>query len=175
MTGSTRRTLVQLALASGGGVAANLLGVAAARAAGTGDPVPEAGTLRDAFPPRPYSPYAERSFATNVYWGDTHLHTAFSMDAGAFGARLTPRDAYRFAKGEEVISATRQPVRLSRPLDFLVVADHSDGMGFFPRLIAGEPEVMADPNGRRWHDMVPGGRRAGGRGRAADHPGLRGG
>ena len=50
------------------------------------------------------------------------------MDAGAFGARLTPRDAYRFAKGEEVVSATRQPVRLSRPLDFLVVADHSDGM-----------------------------------------------
>ena len=106
-----RRTFVQLALASGGGLAANLLGGQAVRAAGSGDAIPEAGSLRDAFPPRPYSPYAGRSFATNVYWGDTHLHTAFSMDAGAFGARLTPRDAYRFAKGEELISATRQPVR----------------------------------------------------------------
>ena len=153
-----RRTFVQLALASGGGLAANLLGGQVVRAAGSGDAIPEAGSLRDAFPPRPYSPYAGRSFATNVYWGDTHLHTAFSMDAGAFGARLTPRDAYRFAKGEELISATRQPVRLSRPLDFLVVADHSDGMGFFPRLVAGDPEVLSDPNGRRWHDMV----RAGG-------------
>src|SRR3954467_2628941 len=95
MTGpARRRTLVQLALASGG-LAANLLGALAARA--TGDPIPEAETLRDAFPPRPYSPYAERSYATNVYWGDTHLHTSFSLDAGAFGARLTPRDAYRFA------------------------------------------------------------------------------
>jgi hypothetical protein len=41
-----------------------------------------------------YSPYAGRSFPTNVYWGDTHLHTGMSMDAGAFGARLLPKDAY---------------------------------------------------------------------------------
>jgi hypothetical protein len=114
--------------------------------------------LRAAHPPRPYSPYADRNFPSNVYWGDTHLHTGMSMDAGAFGARLMPSDAYRFAKGEEVLSATRQRVRLSRPLDFLVVADHSDAMGFFPRLFAGEPEIMADPVGRRWHTMV----RAGG-------------
>jgi Protein of unknown function (DUF3604) len=157
MSRSTRRkTLLQLALASSAGAAAALVG--GRDAAATGEPMPEAGSLERAFPARPYSPYAERSFATNVYWGDTHLHTGFSMDAGAFGARLTPRDAYRFAKGEELMSATRQPVRLSRPLDFLVVADHSDGMGLFPRIIAGEAEVMANPDGRRWHDMV----RAGG-------------
>ena len=60
------------------------------------------------------------------------LHTSFSMDAGAFGARLGPRDAYRFAKGEEVTASSGQRVKLSRPLDFLVVADHSDNMGFFP-------------------------------------------
>jgi hypothetical protein len=144
-----RRTLVQLALASGAGSAATVLGGRGARA--TGEPMPEPGSLERAFQRRPYSPYADRSFATGVYWGDTHLHTGFSMDAGAFGARLTPRDAYRFAKGEELISATRQPVRLARPLDFLVVADHSDGMGFFPRVIAGEADVMANPDGRRWH------------------------
>jgi hypothetical protein len=49
-----------------------------------------------------YSPYAGRGFPTNVYWGDTHLHTGMSMDAGAFGARLLPEDAHRFARGEEV-------------------------------------------------------------------------
>ncbi len=67
--------------------------------------------------PSPYSPYVDRSFPERPYLGDTHLHTAFSMDAGAFGARLDLRDGYRFARGESVISSTGQPVRLSRPLD----------------------------------------------------------
>jgi uncharacterized protein DUF3604 len=102
----------------------------------------------------PYSPYAQRDFPTRPLWGDTHLHTAVSFDAGAFGARLLPPDAYRFAKGEEVVSSTGQPVKLSRPLDFLVVADHSDNMGFFPKLQAGAPYVMANEKGRRWHEMV---------------------
>jgi len=103
---------------------------------------------------RPYSPYAGRNFPSRVYWGDTHLHTGYSMDAGAFGCRLDPFDAHRFARGEEVQSTTAGPVRLSRPLDFLVVADHSDNMGFFPRLMSGDPAVLADATGRRWYDMV---------------------
>jgi len=102
----------------------------------------------------PYSPYAQRNFPNLPLWGDTHLHTAISFDAGSFGARLLPPDAYRFAKGEEVISSTGQPVRLSRPLDFLMVADHSDNMGFFPKLQAGAPYVMASEKGRRWHEMI---------------------
>jgi len=105
----------------------------------------------------PYSPYAGRDFPTRPYFGDTHLHTSFSMDAGAFGARLGPREAYRFARGEQVTSSTGQPVKLSRPLDFLVVADHSDNMGFFPDLFAGKPEVLADPTGRKWYDMIQSG------------------
>jgi len=109
------------------------------------------------FPEPPYSPYAGRNYPTRPYFGDTHLHTAFSMDAGAFGARLSPRDAYRFAHGEEVTSSTGQPVKLSRPLDFLVVADHSDNMGFFPDLFAGKPEVLADPTGRKWYDLIQSG------------------
>ncbi len=62
-----------------------------------------AGTLdkqkaEKVFPAKtPYSPYAGRNYPTRPYFGDTHLHTSFSMDAGAFGARLGPRDAYRFA------------------------------------------------------------------------------
>ena len=101
-----------------------------------------------------YSPYARRDFPDRPLWGDTHLHTAISFDAGAFGATLLPPDAYRFAKGEEVISSTGQPVRLSRPLDFLVVADHSDNMGLFPELQSGAPFVLASEKGRRWNEMI---------------------
>ena len=119
------------------------------------DPLPSRESLVDAFPERKnYSPYAGRNFPTKVFWGDTHVHTAMSMDAGAFGARLSPVDAYRFARGEEVTSSTGQQVKLSRPLDFLMVADHSDNMGFFPRLFGGEPSMLADPTGRRWYDMI---------------------
>jgi hypothetical protein len=107
-----------------------------------------------------YSPYAGRQFPTRPLFGDTHLHTAFSMDAGAFGARLGPREAYRFARGEEITSNTGQPVKLSRPLDFLVVADHSDGMGFFPLLMSGDPETLATEQGRRWYDQITGGQGA---------------
>ena len=123
--------------------------------AAASDPVPPEESLVDAYPKRDdYSPYANRNFPTNVYWGDTHVHTGMSMDAGAFGARLEPTDAYRFARGEQITSSTGQDVKLSRPLDFLVVSDHSDNMGFFPRLISGEPSMLADPTGRRWYDMI---------------------
>ena len=108
----------------------------------------------------PYSPYAGRNFPARPLFGDTHLHTSFSMDAGAFGARISPRDAYRFAKGEELTASSGQQARLSRPLDFLVVSDHSDNMGFFPDLFAGKPEVLADPTGRKWYDMVMSGKGA---------------
>ena len=112
----------------------------------------------EAFKKRPYSPYADRKFPTRPFFGDTHLHTALSMDAGAFGCRLTPRDAYRFARGEQVMASSGQPAKLSRPLDFLVVADHSDNMGFITDLMAGKPELLADPTGRKWYDMIQGGK-----------------
>ena len=107
-----------------------------------------------------YSPYAGRNYPTRPYFGDTHLHTSASMDAGAFGARLGPRDAYRFARGEQVTASSGQPVKLSRPLDFLVVSDHSDNMGFFPDLFAGKPEMLADPTGRKWYEMIQSGKGA---------------
>jgi hypothetical protein len=104
-----------------------------------------------------YSPYAGRDFSSNVYWGDTHLHTDISMDAGAFGNRLGLDEAYRFARGEEVQSTHAGPVRLSRPLDFLVVADHSDNMGFFPDMLSGAPHIMEDPKGKEWYDRIKAG------------------
>ena len=118
-------------------------------------------TAARVFPSRPpYSPYAGRNFPSRPLFGDTHLHTSFSMDAGAFGCRLSPTDAYRFAKGEEIMASSGQRVRLSRPLDFLVVADHSDGFGFFPQLMGGDPGLLATPQGRKWYDQIQSGQGA---------------
>jgi len=113
----------------------------------------DTGTLDEAsaaklFPAKAaYSPYAGRNFPSRPLFGDTHTHTSYSMDAGAFGCRLGPRDAFRFGKGFEITSSSGQQVKLSRPLDFIVVADHSDGFGFFPLLLTGDPKIMADPQG----------------------------
>jgi hypothetical protein len=132
--------------------------ISAAWAQDIGSPTKE--QIEKAMPKPSYSPYANRDFPARPFFGDTHLHTSFSMDAGAFGARLGPREAYRFARGEQLTASSGQPVKLSRPLDFLVVADHSDNMGFFPDLFAGKPEMLADPTGRRWYDLVQSGRGA---------------
>ena len=123
--------------------------------------MPDKEEMKQTHPKRPYSPYAGGAVPNRVFWGDTHLHTSFSMDAGAFGARLGPEDAYRFARGDEVESSTAGRARLARPLDFLVVADHSDNMGFFPGLFAGDPKILADPKGREWYDKVQQGGEAG--------------
>ena len=118
---------------------------------------PDKQILSSAYTGTAYSPYAGRDFATDVYWGDTHLHTDISMDAGAFGNRLGLDEAYRFARGEQVNATNGGPVRLSRPLDFLVVADHSDNMGFFPDMLAGAPHILNDPTGKDWYDRIKAG------------------
>ena len=105
----------------------------------------------------PYSPYAGLKYPTRPLFGDTHVHTSYSLDAGAAGDRLGPVEALRFGRGEEVMASSGQLVKLSRPLDFLVVADHSDGFGLFPRLFAGDPELLADPQIRKWYDMLKSG------------------
>jgi len=118
-------------------------------------------TAAKVFPAKPpYSPYAGRNFPTRPFFGDTHTHTSFSLDAGAFGCRLGPKDAYRFAKGEEIMASSGQRVRLSRPLDFQVVSDHSDGFGFFPQLMSADPALLATPQGRKWYDLIQSGKGA---------------
>lgn len=106
------------------------------------------------FKERSYSPYAGRHFPTRVYWGDTHLHTSNSLDARAFGATLGPEQAYRFARGEEVTASNGMRVKLSRPLDWLVVADHSDGMGAMNEIVAGNPMLLRDPIIKDWSERV---------------------
>ena len=110
--------------------------------------------VRGVFQAPGYSPYANRHFPTQVYWGDTHLHTDNSLDARAFGVTLSPEDAYRFARGEEVTSSHGLKVQLSRPLDWLVVSDHSDGMGAMKEIVAGNPDLMRDPTVREWNKGV---------------------
>ncbi|MGO6668949.1 DUF3604 domain-containing protein, partial [Rhizobium ruizarguesonis] len=106
------------------------------------------------FPKLGYSPYAGNSFPTRPLFGDTHLHTSQSFDAIAFGNFLGPEEAYRFARGEEVISSTGQHARLSRPLDFLVVADHAENMGTMGEIRAGNRALMEDPQLKRWNQML---------------------
>ena len=98
------------------------------------------------------------SYPNQVYFGDTHLHTDLSMDAGAFGNRIGMDEAYQFARGDEVTSSTGIKTKLSRPLDFLVVADHSDGMGFFPDLMAEKEHVMQYEESVKWKKMVDDGK-----------------
>jgi len=101
-----------------------------------------------------YSPYAGRNFPTMVLWGDTHLHTSLSLDARAFGVTLGPEAAYRFARGEEVTTSHGERVKLSRPLDWLVIADHSDGMGAMNEIIKGNPNLLRDATVKDWHDRI---------------------
>lgn len=106
-------------------------------------------------PEASYSPTVGQDFPRQVFWGDTHLHTNLSPDAAAGGNRSFGHDqAYRLAKGETVTAHNGLPVRLNRPLDFLVVADHSEYMGLFPGLDASDPRLLATAVGKRWHTML---------------------
>ena len=115
---------------------------------------PDHETVGQIFKKPGYSPYAGRNFPTRVFWGDTHLHTSISLDAGAIGATLGPEASYRFARGEEVTTATGQRAQLSRPLDFLVVSDHAEAFGSMVEVVKANPTLMANPRIKRWHDMI---------------------
>jgi Protein of unknown function (DUF3604) len=108
-----------------------------------------------------YSPHAavnlSKGTTKKLLWGDTHQHSGWSGDAGAFGAKLSPEDALRFARGEEVVASSGQAARLDRPLDFVVISDHSDGMGMIQEMRAGNPIILNDPIGKRWTEMMKAG------------------
>jgi hypothetical protein len=129
----------------------------------TGSAVPALGqdpVTRDDFPVarRNYSPYLDQTFPNRVFWGDTHLHTSYSTDAGMVGNRIGPDEAYELAKGREVTSSSGQRVRLARPLDFLVVSDHSENLGLAPMIATSDPILLRTEVGKLWHDMVKAGK-----------------
>jgi len=108
-----------------------------------------------------YSPYAEKKYPQNVYFGDTHHHTANSGDAFMGGNRLNPEQAYRLARGEEVVSSSGVPVKLSRPMDFLVISDHAEGLGVMNEVYNGNPLFLTDDTLVRWGEaMKAGGKEA---------------
>jgi hypothetical protein len=101
-----------------------------------------------------YSPYSGRNFPTDVYFGDTHLHTALSGDAFAFGNKVNDEEALRLARGNEITAPGGKQVKLSRPLDFLVVADHAEAYGAMIEVYAGNSALMGDPVTKRWNQML---------------------
>jgi hypothetical protein len=92
---------------------------------------------------------------TQLFWGDTHLHTSFSADASMNGNTLIgPAEAYRLAQGEAVKSHSGAAAQLSRPLDFLVIADHAEYLGILPRIRSRDPELMRNDVARRWAELI---------------------
>ena len=127
-------------------------------ATGAGSKTADAGEIQPADPSKfhkepGYSPYAGRKYPERAYFGDEHVHTSWSADAGGSGATLGPEEAVRFARGEEVVATSGQPVKLGKPLDWIVVSDHSDGMGMIAEIKSGNADMMQDPTLRRWRDM----------------------
>jgi hypothetical protein len=141
----TRQLIIASLFASLGVVALAGCTKPAAKAAYTSAPAAVAGI---------YLPDANRKYPQRVLWGDEHVHTGWSMDAGVAGATLTPEDAVRFARGEPIKSNSGQMAKLERPLDWVAVTDHSDGMGAIDEMRAGNPEFLADPTIKRWHEMM---------------------
>ena len=103
-------------------------------------------------------PYVNQSFPQNVYFGDTHLHTAYSTDADMVGNTTTPDQAYRVARGETITSPTGLLVQLKRPLDFVLISDHAESLGLAPFIARSDKSVLDIPTGKKWHDMVKAGK-----------------
>src|SRR5262245_31135132 len=111
-------------------------------------------TVEKVFKEPGYSPYAGRNFPTQVYWGNQHIHTALSVDAGAIGCKIDDEAGYRFSRGEEVTTSTGQRVKLSRPMDWVVISDHAEAYGGMIELMKGNPTLLADPTLKRWRGMI---------------------
>ncbi|MEJ2088644.1 MAG: DUF3604 domain-containing protein [Gammaproteobacteria bacterium] len=79
-----------------------------------------------------------------LLWGDLHVHTAWSLDAYAFGALATPEEAYRFARGQPLTLASGETAQIDRPLDFTAVTDHAETFDLM--YACTDPLQSADPN-----------------------------
>ena len=135
-------------------IAALVLACTPRRLAAQELPTLDKKTAEEVLPKKSYSPNVDENYPKRVFWGDTHLHTSQSIDAVLFGNTLGPEEAYRFARGEEITSSTGQRVQLNRPLDFLVVADHSENLGSMSAVLAGDRDLMSDPVLKRWHELM---------------------
>ncbi len=112
-------------------------------------------------PAAPPPPNPER----NAYFGETHIHTSWSVDAWVMGNRLTgPADAYKYAKGETIKHPMGFDIRIDTPMDFMGVTDHSEYVGitreantpgsYVSKLPAAQPMIMKDPNSKEEQNRV---------------------
>ena len=101
-----------------------------------------------------YSPPVENDFPDHVFWGDTHLHTHLSTDANAQGNKnISPADAYVLARGGTIRAHNGMEVKLHRPLDFLVIADHAENLGVANAVQRRDPVLRETSVGTRLADM----------------------
>lgn len=97
-------------------------------------------------------------FPDQLLFGETHLHTDLSLDSGAFGNVLGLDAAYRYARGDEVTASQGTKTQRAWPLDFLMVSDHSDNLGLWPAVVAGDPALLETcPPATRWNDIAENG------------------
>ncbi|MGI9364215.1 MAG: DUF3604 domain-containing protein [Rhizobiaceae bacterium] len=120
------------------------------------DVLPSKEDVANQFVSDNFSPYADRNFPTRVLWGDTHLHTQVSVDAGTM-TRMSQENAFRFARGEQVTSTHGLKAKLDRPLDWVVISDHAEMYGLMPQLLGGDPEILGTDIGKDWYDRLKSG------------------
>ena len=95
----------------------------------------------------------EQKVPSRVFWGVAHVHTGFSFDSGMFGITLTPDDLFRVATGGEVVVDNGERFKQDRPLDWVSITDHAEYMGISDQIREGSPELLANPQGKRWYEM----------------------
>jgi len=104
-------------------------------------------------PKEEYSPYVDDHYPNRVYFGDTHLHTSWSTDAGMAGATVGPDEAYRVSRGETITAFSGWKVKLIRPMDFIVVSDHAENLTGIEIEVSSiqrdDPTVVLDQASRR--------------------------
>ncbi len=106
-----------------------------------------------ALAPAPAAPTEGYSEQKNVYFGDVHVHTRYSLDAYLLGTEVSPDDSYRFAKGETITSSFGDEMKLREPLDFLAVADHGFFLGVVPQWTDPSTRVARVPGVEVYHGL----------------------
>ena len=100
-----------------------------------------------------YSPFVGQTFPNRVFWGVAHVHTGYSFDSGMFGVTLTPDDLFKVATGGEVVMDNGVRFKQDRPLDWVSITDHAEYLGISDQIRAGSPDLLANPQGKRWYEM----------------------
>lgn len=89
----------------------------------------------------------------NAYYGDLHVHTAYSFDGYAFGTLASPHDAYRFARGEAIKNPGGYEMQLTEPMDFYAVTDHGMFLGLAKAAAETDTEFSKNSFSEPYHDL----------------------